>query len=644
MAAISYVDGVGASATQQDGELVLADFIARRPDGIFVDTGKLPAGEEFQRMVERVFSSGYFFGGLDYSVFQRLLYDFERVRGSGMLRVASDIREFTAARRALYRGVKIVGGEAQYIFEPVLLESTVDEPVYATGEDGEPKVVGTERKVVSEKAFLDVDEFVADLWAKGVRFGIDVEAVRAAIESERCERLVVAREQAPSAGQDAGIEEQTAELHRDNAPRELPNGRVDLGQFQNRFPQMKKGTLLLMKTPRELGEPGRTVAGKLVEPPLPKDFDLASLAGEGTRIESHGGKDYIVAAIDGFLNLDTKTNRISITEKIVNREGVSARTTGNLALAGDQYEEFGEVQEGRMVEGKNLTFHADVFGKVVSSGGSIVLESNLVGGVALNRNGSISVASLASNAVLQTARGIIRLQRAENCVLVGDRVEVEWACNCTVFAEEVDIAAAEGCAIAGKAIHLGSAQARGGQETLVSMLLPDLSGIEAVQQKELAYIGECEEMIANLKQGIDRLLGQPELRQYLAIAGKLQRKEITLSTEQEGQWQQMRSRQSPALKRINQGREDIKSLEAEIVAVRERIAELESEKAKASASLECRIDGVLGETVVRTLVLPLDAPPLTRLPPRELQQRLRAPDAGSQRLFAGNSGEFAWRP
>ena len=38
----------------------------------------------------------------------------------------------------------------------------------------------------------------------------------------------------------------------------------------------------------------------------------------------------------------------------VSRDGVSAKTTGNLQLTGD-YEEFGEVQEKRVIEGEGIT-------------------------------------------------------------------------------------------------------------------------------------------------------------------------------------------------------------------------------------------------------------------------------------------------
>lgn len=64
------------------------------------------------------------------------------------------------------------------------------------------------------------------------------------------------------------------------------------------------------------------------------------------------------------MSVDPKTSQISINDKIVSRDGVSARTTGNLELKGD-YEEFGEVQEKRVIEGEGITIHADVFGNIV---------------------------------------------------------------------------------------------------------------------------------------------------------------------------------------------------------------------------------------------------------------------------------------
>ena len=100
--------------------------------------------------------------------------------------------------------------------------------------------------------------------------------------------------------------------------------------------------------------------------------------------------------------------RISIGPKIISREGVSARTTGNLQLTGE-YEEFGAVQEQRKVEGGNITIHGDVYGIIESRGGDISLNRNLMGGAATNADGAIRVRGVASGAVLQTKKGEVAL-------------------------------------------------------------------------------------------------------------------------------------------------------------------------------------------------------------------------------------------
>ncbi len=636
-------EGVSQPATGAQA-LILPDFLVQRREGLIVDLTRLGSGAELERIVERVYAAGFLLRGLDYPRLLRLLYDFDTA-SDGLLevRLADEIAPFPEERRGLYRPVKVDEETAWYIFEPVEIEKVVDVPIHVVGDDGNQVVAGVEQKVVSERAHLDFDEFVADLWKKGIRFGIDEARVRELILSGRTEKIAVAQGRLPQESVDAGIEEQTEALHRDNKPKTLADGRIDLGQFANRFPQIAKGTILLMKTPRQLGRAGRRLDGKLVEARLPEDFDLADLAGEGTRVEQHGDREYIAATINGFLNLDAKTNKISVTEKIINREGVSSKTTGNLALQGKEYEEFGEVQEGRSVEGRNLTFHANVFGKVASAGGRILLEKNLVGGTALNRDGEIVIRGLASNAHVQLGRGIIRAARAENCVLIADRVEIEWACQCTILAEEIEIATAEGCAIAGKRVHVAVSSERSAEDNLISMLLPDLSGLTKAQEDEQRYIDECQGMIDQLKQGLKVMTSQPELQQYLITAGKLRRKELLLDATQQLDWQQLSARMGPAMKRINQAREDIQALEAEIGVVRERIAQLEVEKAKAGVGIDCTIDDVKGDTRVRTIVVALDSTPLPRLPEKELRSRLRNPVSGEKSLFVGDSGGFVWQ-
>lgn len=614
-----------APTTPLGGVQGLPACFVEQADGVYIDPAQLPPAHVFMRAVDQMFASGMVLRDLDYAYLQQLLFAPETVNAAAPRKLAARVERMADERKGLYRPVKISDGNAEYVFEPIQVEREVD---------GHP---------VSERVALDLDEFIACLWQQNVRFGIDIGKVQAALHSQVAERVLVACELPAQSGQDGGVEEQTPDLHRSNAPKVLADGRADLSQFANRFPQVKEGSPLLKKKAPRAGTPGRAIDGKTLLPEAPKDFNLAALAGEGTRIEMQGADEVLVAAMDGFLSVDTQTNQLSINEKIINRDGVSARTTGNLRLQGDEYEEYGEVQEGRVVEGKFLTFHADVAGRVMSTGGAINLEKNLIGGVALNRDGTITVKGRASGAHLQVGKGVVRVQRAENTVIVADRIEVDVAVGCTLLGDQVIVQKSEGCAIAGRRIELAVATGRAGEETLVSMLLPDLTAFDAQRAQEEAYLKECETLLEKMKKGLDIITTQPDFQQFVTTAARLQRKELVLSEQQEAQWHQFKGRMASTVKRASEARADIKALADEIAGVRENIARLVQERAQASAGDYCQIARVEGEARVRTYVVPLDGPALTRLPPKELNAVLRGPAPGERGLFAGAVGEFQWQ-
>jgi len=138
------------------------------------------------------------------------------------------------------------------------------------------------------------------------------------------------------------------------------------------------------------------VTGAIIEPEIPKDLDLKVLSSRGTAVEQDEDGEYIVSTMDGFISIDAKLNSISITEKIETKDGISAKTTGDLALAVEEFIEHGEVQEGRTVKGKHMTFLDDVFGNVVSQGGNIVIAGNVSGGRIEAQDGNITLGKRAS--------------------------------------------------------------------------------------------------------------------------------------------------------------------------------------------------------------------------------------------------------
>ena len=606
--------------------LGLENCIVRRRDGVYADPTVL--GKTFLAAFDHVMLGNYYFTDLDYALVIKALYDCgpdlpRSGNGELLVRFASDIAPFDPARRTLYKAVKINDGNAEYYFEPVYLVDPAN-----------PDSLG-------QPASLDIDEFIADMWLKGIRFGIDVGAVRAAIDSGKAERVTVARRLDAAPGRDAQIVEVSHDIHRSDAPRQLANGKLDLMAFQNRFPQIQKSVKLLQKVPRAAGTVGFELSGIPIEPAVPADVDLGPMAGPGTLIEHTADGEFLVAQQTGFLNVEGKTGQISIGDKIVSRDGVSARTTGNLQLTGD-YEEFGEVQEKRVIEGEGITIHADVFGNIVSRGGTVLLNRNLVGGTAHNARGDIKVKGVASGAVIQASCGEVVMNRAESCIISGTRVTVEHAVNCEIIGDEVLVKQAEGCAIAGRRIMIESAGPRKQSEMLVFALRPDSAQIDEVITQMTARVDEFGALAARRKAEMENMTSEPEVRKYVMLASKIRKKELTLTPEQVPVFQKMALAVGAALKAIAKVSLDVKAAETEQQAGQALVEQLMQQRSDSDGVSHVQVRLVQGDTLVRTMKFNPDGSSTYDLPAKDIKARLRSSAAGGELIFSGGQGAIDW--
>jgi hypothetical protein len=594
--------------------------IVQRAGGVYADSA-VPA-QALADAVDGIFRGGSLLAGLDYAVFLKLLFDDGPRDGGGMVRIAAAIQPFDAARRALYRPLKLGGGRAEYYFEPVWLADPAD-----------PGAPGAATR-------LDFDEFAADLWLKGIRFGIEAAAVRAAIAAPKADRVTVAQRREPVPGTDARIVEVSDDIHRSNAPRQLSNGRLDLHSFQNRFPQIQPGVRLLQKIAAGAGSGGVDLSGARLPATPGADTDLAPYAGAGTRVERAREGEFLVSQRAGFLSVDAKTSQISIEDKIVSRDGVSARTTGNLQLSGD-YEEFGEVQENRTIEGEGITVHGDVYGRLMSRGGTILLRANLVGGSAHNKRGDIRVRGVASGALIQALDGAVVLERAENCIVAGTRVTIAHAVNCEIVGDEVTVGQAEGSAIAGRRVTVDGAAPRKQGEMQVFVLQPEGPPVAELIAAVAQRIAQFGELAARHKEEMARLAGRADVRRYLMVASKVRKKEIDLSPEQARQFQRMAQEVAPALKEVAEASARVKAVEAEQQKGAQMLAGLEAQRLDAACVAQVDVKLVQGETQVRVLGFsPTGGSPYL-MAPREIRARLRGPQRGAL-LFAGAQGSFSW--
>ena len=601
----------------------LEHCIVKRRDGVYADPTVL--GTTFVAAVDAIVAGNRYFAGIDYAILLKAMYDCgpdlpRSTTGELMVRFAADIVDFDPARRQLYKAVKINDGKAEYYFEPV----------YLSDADG-----------ASVPAQLDIDEFIADMWLKGIRFGIDVPAVNAAIAAGKSERVVVARRLDAVPGRDAQIIEVSQDIHRSDAPRQLANGKLDLMAFQNRFPQIQKGVKLLKKVPRAAGTAGFELSGIPIEPALPADIELSPLAGPGTVIENGADGEFLVSQQAGFLNVDGKTSQIAVGDKIVSRDGVSARTTGNLQLTGD-YEEFGEVQEKRVIEGEGIIIHADVFGNIVSRGGTVLLNRNLVGGTAHNARGDIKVMGVASGSVIQTSVGEVVMNRAESCIISGTKVTIEHAANCEIIAEEVVVKQAEGCAIAARKITIETAAPRKQSEMLVFVLRPDSARIDEVIEQMNVRVAEFGQLAASRKADMESLTSQPEVRKYVMLASKIRKKELTLTPDQVPQFQKMAQAVGPMLKEIARVSLDVKTAETEQQAGQALVDTLIQQRAASAGVSQVTVQMVQGDTLVRTMTFNPDGSSLYDLPAKDIKAQLRGSTAGGDIIFSGGHGAVAW--
>jgi len=631
-------------------ELILPGFVSRRPEGIIINLPLLHAAGGFGLFVDRLFTGGMLFSGLDYAAFLKLLYDADWLEAMqykyAETKIAAGITQFLPQRRALYRAVKLLdgGNRAEYVFEPVSIEETYEEPVYGEpGEDGVRPVTGQVSKTRQVPTKLDFDEFVADMWLQGVKFGIDADAVRQAIASGTTVRMTIAQYLEPTEGRDAEILEVCTDLRRDNSPKILQDGKADLRVFKNRFPQTAKGKRLLKKVPRVLGKPGYKVTGDVIEPKIPKDVDFYALALAGAGVEQAVDGEYIVSTIDGFIMRDEQSNSISVTEKIETKGGISAKTTGDLELGADEFIEHGEVEGGCTVKGKHMTFLSNVFGNVISRGGNIVIAGNVAGGRIESQGGNVTLGKSVSRAMVRAREGEVTIHYCELSTIVGKIVRIEHAVNCEIIADEVFTDVVEGCMIAAEKIKITSAGECRNRETLVTMLIPDLSEFDQRITDLRKKIVATQESSQARMQEVELLKADPEFAKYMGLHERIKSGAIKLTAEQAGNWRKLTEKNAKAASQLAKLDAEISALDLSVKKSEEELACAMRDRDAMGGSISCVIDKIVGQTIGQTMKSTNGADVFNGMPGNDIRDILQKVDSHKVRIFSEDSGSVGWK-
>jgi len=651
-------------------EIRLPGFVIRRPEGVFVDLALLQQNPDaFGDFVTETFAADAYFPGLDYRLFQAILFDPERVAklranlaAAGRrpeVRLADSVARFPASRKSLCRGVKTGAKfcDATYFLEPMVLEKTVT----SVAADGTPV-----SRTVSEPARLSFDEFVAYLWNGGVRYGLLEQEVRERLadETPKVGWVTVARQLDPNPGKDAEIREEFDKLHRDRSPAVRADGSVNLRHFKNTFPQVAKNVRLVRKIPRVFGSPGRNVGGFPIDPPQPQDIDLEKLAGGRVRCEHQGGVEYLVSSLAGFLNIDPKSNQFFITEGLINREGISVRTTGSLDIEAEVFEEHGDVEKGFSVTGNSVRVRGSVFGAVFSKGGTVQIGGNVSGGEIRNADGPVEVAGFASHAHIEAHQGEVRLQRAENSVIRARSAILGELRNCTVVAGHIEIGKLQNCLIAGTEVSVGTAAIKPGvserDENVVVLEVPDLAEFErGLAEKARAIAGTAQALaerrgeITKKRTRYGEIMGLPAMQAYLDHSRKA--KEMrdggrSPSPEQARLLLLERNGLLHELTEVSELSSAVKALDAEVLPLEQDLAalqrartELEATLEQLSGSVSVRVETVAGATVVRKRKVAAETQRVRDIQNvAALRKELDSLGSEADRVFQGESGTVQW--
>ena len=127
---------------------------------MLLDPSKMPSDQSFEIFMNRLFSQGARSVGLDYAIFQTLLYHPEVVRAQkSEIRLATEIVMFAPERKALYKEVRLMNHDAraEYMFAPAFLEVSSQEPIYGKpDENGNAPITGYQTITTIEPTQLDI--------------------------------------------------------------------------------------------------------------------------------------------------------------------------------------------------------------------------------------------------------------------------------------------------------------------------------------------------------------------------------------------------------------------------------------------------------------------------------------------------------
>jgi hypothetical protein len=304
--------------------------------------------------------------------------------------------------------------------------------------------------------------------------------------------------------------------------------------------------------------------------------------------------------------------------------------------------EYHEVPEGRVIHGHDMTFHAPVFGELVSDGGVIRLENSFGWGSAINPLGHIKARKRSFNATLQAPGGVIELASAESCLIIGRHVTVLEAVRCQIFAHTLRVGKATGCMIAGRDIEIRQAMPHKQEPNVITMVVPELPDIDAMLLPLITEIEEMQGRVDELSSRINAFKADRALTQYLSIRSKVRTGMLQLTDGQSKRYLEMADRLDESAKALEGTVSERTPIAKKLAAAKIHAQVLRDGQYARVVDCRCNIANVGGETIVRQLLEAHDDLDLSLIPLPMIPKILFRNDASLKFLYAVKEGRVEW--
>lgn len=336
---------------------------------------------------------------------------------------------------------------------------------------------------------LTKEEIINDLKHKGIKIGVDENAIQSFISNKQyCTDYILAAGIPPVRGKDASIE-YFFNTDPSVKPTLNPDGTVDFFNL-NTISKCTKGMVLATLTPEVPGKRGARVTG---EPILPNDVRRMRLS-YGLNISLSEDELSIISDVDGHVSLVDDKVFVSNVYEVVD----VGPATGNIEYQGDILVK-GDVHTGYCVEADgNIEVRGVVEGALVKAGGDVVIARGFNG---MNRG-------------IIVAEGNVISKFLENAnVTAGGYVHTEAIIHSKVSATgNVTVTGKRGFIAGGVVKSLGSVEAKNigsemGGETEIEVgsdpkLMEKVKNLEKVLRDSKVNIDKMETILATFAQKI----------------------------------------------------------------------------------------------------------------------------------------------